>query len=835
MGETSHRGRSRPLWPTLVGCLLAVLLVPAVASAASFDAQGSVEQVYATGLVPGAQVSLLDGGQTVASRNANQLGGTLFRNVSPGSGYTVASEGEESPPLTVLTTQSAPPDTSIYNQEIKESGYQYLTTRDGTKLAIDVHPPSDVTHVLPGVTLPPIPSGPTPTLIEYSGYGYANPEGPENGIAIIANLMGFTVVDVNMRGTGCSGGAYDFFEPLQNLDGYDVVETIANQSWVKGHKVGMMGISYGGISQLFTAATQPPDLAAISPLSVIDNTQTTLYPGGILNTGFALEWAKERIQNAEAAAPGHGQAWANKQIEEGDTTCEANQALHPEAVDLLGKIKENSHYRPEVADPLSPITFVHKIDVPTFMACQWTDEQTGGHCPTLAEHMTGTDKKWFTFTNGAHIDSLDPETFNRWFDFLKIYVAGESPLAASAAVRAAAPVIYKEAMGIEGVTLPPDSIQNQPTEETAQTAFEAQKQIRVLFDNGAGKDPLGQQSPGKPYPGFEESFEEFPVPNTQVQRWYLAPGGELSETAPGGSQADEFTWNADALPKTDFSGNTGSGSGGLWTATPPYHWEQNPAGTAVSYLTPPLGANTTVLGAGAVEAWVRSSTPNVDLQATISEVRPDGKETFVQNGWVRADERKLDAAKSTPLEPVLSLREADVEPMPSGEFVPVTIPLYYEGHAYRAGSRIRVTIAAPNGTQPIWAFDETEPAGTAQVAIAYGGNTPSSLLLPIAPDVTVPTGLPPCPGLRGEPCRDYQALTNLPEGSMAGSQSSGNSNGTAGSGDEGTTILPPAQATAKHLKCRKHFKKKRVKGRTVCKRVKRHHHKHHHRHGHHHH
>ena len=58
------------------------------------------------------------------------------------------------------------------------------------------------------------------------------PAGPQNGIAILANLMGFTVVDVNMRGTGCSGGAYDFFEPLQNLDGYDVIETIARQPWV---------------------------------------------------------------------------------------------------------------------------------------------------------------------------------------------------------------------------------------------------------------------------------------------------------------------------------------------------------------------------------------------------------------------------------------------------------------------------------------------------------------------------------------------------------------------------------------------------------------------------
>ena len=36
----------------------------------------------------------------------------------------------------------------------------------------------------------------------------------------------------------------------------------------------------------------------------------------------------------------------------------------------------------------------------------------------------------------------------------------------------------------------------------------------------------------------------------------------------------------------------------------------------------------------------------------------------MQNGWVRGNMRKLDAAKSTLLEPVLSLREADVSPMP---------------------------------------------------------------------------------------------------------------------------------------------------------------------------
>ena len=188
-----------------------------------------------------------------------------------------------------------------------------------------------------------------------------------------------------------------------------------------------------------------------------------------------------------------------------------------------------------------------------------------------------------------------------------------------------------------------------------------------------------------------------------------------------------------------------------------------PPGSAVSYLTAPLTENTTVIGAGAIHAWVRSSKPSVDLQATISEVRPDGKETFVQNGWLRGNERKLDAKKSTPLEPVLSLRKADIQPLPRKRYVEVTIPLYYEGHAYRAGSRIRVTITAPNGDQPIWSFSQPQPGkGFATVVIAHSKRMPSSLVRPIVPGVNVATGLPPCPGLRGEPCRDYQPYTNKP-------------------------------------------------------------------------
>ena len=753
---------------------------PSARAADGFTAHGSARQVYVVGLPADASATLVDDlGQTVSTQQANSLGGLLFREVAPGTGYQVRedSTGTTSGPLTVHSEAAEPWDPSIYDQSIPMDGYSYLTTRDGTQLALTVHPP---THPAGVGGLPegfPVPNGPDymppyPTLIEYSGYAYADPSGPTSGIAALANLMGFAVVDVSMRGTGCSGGAFDFFEPLQNLDGYDVIETIARQPWVKDHKVGMMGISYGGISQLFTAQLQPPSLAAITPLSVLDATATTLYPGGVLNTGFAVAWAKERQQQAQPAGVGATgtQPYAEQRIAEGDQTCQANQALHGEAADLMEKIRQNDHYVPEVADPLDPITFVDKINVPVFMACQWQDEQTGGHCPTLVSHFTGTDKKWFTFTNGAHIDSLDPETFNRWYDFLSLYVAKQAPAVNQAVVRASAPLIYQAAMGIpasDPITLPPDPVQAMPTYDLALAEFEKAPPVRVLFNNGAGASPTGDRTPGHPYPAYERSFETLPVPGVQAGSWYLGRNGNLAGSAPSKQQVDWYTSDAAALPKTDYTGSTGTG--GLWgnASQWSWDWQQNKPGTAVSYLSAPLTQDVTTVGAGAVELWVRSSTPDVDLHATVSEVR-DGHETFVQSGWLRASERKLSTTTdnifkqpSTLLEPIPTMLASDVQPMPQDEYTRVVIPLYFQGHAYRTGSRIRLTVSAPNGTQPIWSFDETQPPGTtSDVYIASSRTLPSRLVLPVVPGVTIGSARPPCPSLRNQPCRPAVPFTN---------------------------------------------------------------------------
>ena len=74
---------------------------------------------------------------------------------------------------------------------------------------------------------------------------------------------GYAVMQVDFRGTGASEGTNPHpFDVQERQDGYDVVEWMAAQPWCTG-SVGVWGYSYGGITALSIASTQPPHLRAI--------------------------------------------------------------------------------------------------------------------------------------------------------------------------------------------------------------------------------------------------------------------------------------------------------------------------------------------------------------------------------------------------------------------------------------------------------------------------------------------------------------------------------------------------------------------------------------------
>ncbi|MET0902143.1 MAG: CocE/NonD family hydrolase, partial [Acidimicrobiales bacterium] len=403
-----------------------------------FHVTESVEQLAVTDLAPGATVTVHRGsgrqlGRAVATATADDAGSALFRELRPGRHYAVSSDGATARDVTVHSVRSSTPAQSLYDGQDLVEGFQYLETRDGTRLSINV--------VLPG----PPEDGPYPTVVEYSGYDPSNPVAGLGGVlgggidptplcgqlpilckapaepgSLLAGLMGYAVVGVNVRGTGCSGGAYDFFETMQVLDGYDVIETVAAQDWAAGHRVGMVGLSYPGLAQLFVAQSRPPSLSAITPLSVFGDTGTgVLRPGGLLNTGFAVSWADQVLANAEPL----GTPWVREVIEEGDETCADNQRLRLQNVDIVQKALDHPYYTDEVAGPLDIRRFAGEIDAAVFLASAWQDEQTGPSFADLLDRFDRAPVTRFTLYNGLHADGFAPQVLSEWKAFLDLYVA----------------------------------------------------------------------------------------------------------------------------------------------------------------------------------------------------------------------------------------------------------------------------------------------------------------------------------------------------------------------------------------------------------------------------
>jgi predicted acyl esterase len=742
-------------------------------AAAPWHVQQSVNQLAVTDAPKGATLALFDPTDHEVQRGtADDLGSLIFREVPSGRGYHVQQIGPAARPTSRALrveslTQSLPPQ-SFYDGQHLTEGFQYIEARDGTTRAAAVYPPA------------PIDQGPYPTVVEYSGYSPSNPtkklsdelggapadalggdglcqqltiicKTPDQPASLLASAMGYAVVAVNMRGTGCSGGAYDFFEPLQLTDGYDVIEAVAAQPWVANGKVGMVGLSYPGISQLFVASTQPPHLAAITPLSVYDDTaRGVLAPGGIFNSGFALQWARSVLDDATP----YGQDWTKTVVAQGDRRCAENQKLRLQNVDAVKKAKRTKTYDGVVADPLNPDLFADRIDVPVFLGCAFQDEQTGGRCARLTGKFTNAPVARYTYYNGAHSDGFAPQVLVEWKAFLDIYVAGKiTPI--NPLLRAAAPQFMADIFGAT-VPLPPERWTSYPTFDAAKAAYEAEDPVRIIFESGNGAGA----APGAPVGRYEIRTTSFPPTGVRAQAWYLQPDGSLAAAKPpGDGGGSKFIVNPELGDQVTLPG---SSENDAFDALPGYQWKNDAPGDADAFLSAPLTETQTYIGTANADLWVKSTSKEADLEVTLSEVRPDGSEMYVQSGWLRGSMRAL-ASDATKLDPNHGDYARDVRPVPSDHFTEAQVEIFPFAHVFRKGSRIRISVHTPGGDRPRWSWIlADQPAGTA-ITVAHDAAHPSRLLLPKA--ASTPPDAPrqpaPCPSLRGQPCRPFQPYLNL--------------------------------------------------------------------------
>ncbi|MVU82649.1 CocE/NonD family hydrolase [Nocardia sp. ET3-3] len=99
---------------------------------------------------------------------------------------------------------------------------------------------------------------------------------------------GYVGLMVDVRGTGSSTGAWDFFSSREQLDYAEVVRWVREQPWCDG-RVAVTGVSYGAIAALHTAAQRPEGLEAVFAIEAGENPPRELgLTGGVPTPGMAL-------------------------------------------------------------------------------------------------------------------------------------------------------------------------------------------------------------------------------------------------------------------------------------------------------------------------------------------------------------------------------------------------------------------------------------------------------------------------------------------------------------------------------------------------------------------
>ncbi|MFX0203877.1 MAG: CocE/NonD family hydrolase [Candidatus Hodarchaeota archaeon] len=153
--------------------------------------------------------------------------------------------------------------------KVKVEKNVYVEMRDGVRVTVDIYRPDA--------------EGKFPAL--FSTSGYPKEINFEAGDTEYIVSKGYAHVIGSSRGTGRSEGDYTFHSHYEGEDGHDVVEWIAKQPWCSGN-VGMIGYSYFAVTQLLTAAEQPPHLKAIVPFDDGHDLYREQYEGGILLSHF---------------------------------------------------------------------------------------------------------------------------------------------------------------------------------------------------------------------------------------------------------------------------------------------------------------------------------------------------------------------------------------------------------------------------------------------------------------------------------------------------------------------------------------------------------------------
>lgn len=555
---------------------------------------------------------------------------------------------------------------------VKFEGNVAVVMRDGVTLRADIYRPDS--------------PGKFPVLLERTPYNkYSNIDSGLRGAA-----RGYVVVLEDVRGREASEGEWYPFK-YEPADGYDTIEWCARLPYCNG-KVGTIGGSYVGATQMLAAIAAPPHLVGMFPTITASNYhEHWAYQGGAFMQLLSQAWSSVLAINVlerrtgGSASPAH---WDYRKppadypvIDPGTAAGAADYYFdwiaHP-TYDAYWKQWSIEEHYDQVTVPMVHVAAWYDLfqdgSIRNYMGLRrhaaTQEARRGQRLIIIPGGHAGFGRKIGDVDFGA--DSvMDVEGYGlRWYDHL-----------------------------MKGVD----------------NGIDREKPVRIFV---MGRNVWRDE-------------DDWPLARARPTRYYLHSGGRanslagdgaLSTEPPGAEQADSYVYN----PEDPVPTHGGAVLGDTLNY-PPGPLDQRAIEArrdVLVYTTAPFAHDTEVTGPVSLELYASSSAVDTDFTGKLVDVAPDGTALNLTDGILRARYRD-------------SMERAEL--MNPGQTYRLVVDLWSTSNVFLAGHRLRVEVASSNFPR----FDRNPNTGRSPEAggpyvaatnvVRHDRDHPSALVVPVLP------------------------------------------------------------------------------------------------------
>ena len=533
---------------------------------------------------------------------------------------------------------------------------QYLRMSDGVRIAVDVTLPA---NMAPGAKVPVLIKG-TPYW-RGANLSFPGKAAAELGLfhlgepdVDILNDSGYAVVTVDARGTGASFGHVAIMMDNREIADFgEIVDWAAAQPWSNG-RVGAYGFSYRGMLATDTASLGHKALKAIAPSFDFTDIYLTSHPGGILSDAFLYNWGAQ-----------------TKELNDGQFPCDRTCQLFVAGPERVDADTDGTLAKEAVA--------AHRANYDIYACGRAAPDRDS---PICASGKSLSDISELARKNAVEVSGVPIYSIAGWFDanspamVLNRFETFSNPQEVTIGALSHGGFMSTDPFAPAGA--------NPDPRYAKQTAG-----IAAFFDRYL--KPGGKPVVGKTLHYFVlngggwETANSWPPAGARAVDWHFGNKHSLVAAAAGGTDTYKIDLGASSGPLARHLSPEALSR----TAYPDRAAQDK---KLLTYTSDPVLNDVEIAGDPLAKLTLSTSATDGEVIVYLEDVSASGKVTYLTEGELRLEHRKLNSVASS-ADPLHSYLSADAAPMIPGKAEAIQIELMPIAARIKKGERIRVAIA----------------------------------------------------------------------------------------------------------------------------------------------